>query len=411
MAVSQKTYIRRDARKRLILEIIRSTPEACRTLVQKRSGLSMDSTLFLINELLESDLIHSVGKSDTRKAGRKSTLLRINEEGCFFVGLRFNASSVTGAVINFDSKVVLSRDWRSDGILSAREMLAFLGKCIEELLDGLGERRSKVKGIGIGAPGIIDLNKGTILRYVHIPDWKNVDLKKTFEQRFGIPVWVEHGVKCAARAMMSMPVHSSCADMLYLQMDRGISMCIVANGQIYNGATYLSGEAGHIHVEDNGILCECGRVGCLETVATDSAILRSAQALLQEGRCAKLKSMLDTGMPFWVSTVCDAELVGDKDCAELLGNTGRCVGKVAAAALGLLNPRQLILVGWMTSSPAFQRNVRRCLADGCLDESIQACQLFFSQRDKLADARGAAELPFSKQFDSRMSVDYQFSNT
>lgn len=406
MAVSRKTAIRRNARKRMILEIIRNTPAASRAVVQKLSGLSMDSTLGLIDELLRDGLIVSMGKSDDGKVGRKATLLKINSEGRYFVGLRFNAGSAVGVVINFDRQVVLRGEWRAAGMMTAKEMVDFLGNAVEELLSGLGKRRERVSGIGIGAPGIIDPKKGMILRYVHIPDWKDVDLKHTFEARFGIPTFVEHGVKCAARAMMTLPEHVGCGDMLYTQLDRGISMCIVANGQIYNGASYLSGEIGHIHAEDNGIRCDCGRIGCLETVASDSSILSAAKAALDMGRCGVLRAMLESGAPLWVSTLCEAERNGDADCAALLAHTGRSVGNVMAAAVGLLNPRQLMLVGWMTSSPAFQKSVRQSLGEHCLDESLNALTVFFTGRDNVSDARGAAELPYTKQFDSRESVAF-----
>ena len=399
MAVSSKTTVRRNARKRLILDIIRNTPEASRTLVQKLSGLSMDSTLHLVEELLKSGLIHTMGKSDSQKPGRKATILQINSDGCYFLGIRFNASSISGVVINFGREVILSREWDCHDKTSAQEMITFLGKCIAELLAEIGDKRSKVRGMGIGAPGIIDLKKGTIVRYVHIPDWKNVELKKTLESEFGIPVWVEHGVKCATRAFLTLPEHSNCSDMLFMQMDRGINMCIVANGQIYNGSSYLSGETGHVHIADNGMLCDCGKLGCLETVASDNAILRATRDLLKEGNCAVLKSMLDAGSPLWVSTICRAEMAGDSDCAKLMENVGYSTGKVMAMSLGILNPKQFVLTGWVTSSPAFREGIKRCLTEECLDETLRACRVFFGLRDKLADARGAAELPFAKQFD------------
>ena len=402
MPVSSKTVIRRNERKRLILEIIRNTPEASRTAIQKLSGLSMDSTLHLVEELLKSGLIYSVGKSNTQKPGRKATILQINSEGCYFLGIRFNASSITGVVINFAREEILSREWDCREKTSSQEMIAFLAECIGELLVEIGEKRAKVRGIGIGAPGIIDLKKGSIIRYVHIPDWKNVELKKTFESQFNIPVWVEHGVKCATRAFLTLPEHSDCKDMLFMQMDRGINMCIVANGQIYNGSSYLSGETGHVHVDNNGILCDCGRFGCLETIASDNAILRAAQNLLNEGHCDILKSMIDTGLPLWVSTICDAEMAGDSDCGKLMESVGYGAGKVMAMSLGILNPRHFVLTGWAASSPAFRDSVMRCLREECLDETVQACRVFFGLRDKLADARGAAELPFSKLFDKRV---------
>ena len=105
MAVSEKTALRHQKWKREILEIIRHSPNPSRITVKRQSGLSMDSTLLLIDELLEEGLILSLGKSENSRIGRKPTLLTINDNGCFFIGVRFSTGGVYSACMDFAKQI------------------------------------------------------------------------------------------------------------------------------------------------------------------------------------------------------------------------------------------------------------------------------------------------------------------
>ncbi len=400
MAVSEKTALRHTRWKRQILEIIRQSPNPSKVSIKRETGLSMESALSLVEELLSEGLITAVGKETRESAGRRATVLRINPDGCYFIGIRFSAGGISGVCMNFEHQVVLSNRYELNGCPTAKEVIDQIERCIERLLHQMGEKRSRLRGIGIGAPGIIDLEKGIITRYVHIPDWENVPLRDIIETRFHVPTYLEHGVKSSARCFFK----GQDASCLFVQMGRGISMCVAVNGQIWNGASYLSGEVGHMHIEGNDLPCDCGRRGCLETVVAGGALKNAAQKAINEPEFETLRAI--TGdKPVSLSAICKAADAGCIGCAMLMERAGRAVAQMLSASIMVVNPATVLLKGRLSESKTFISALQEQMSLLCLPEILSASKFTYLPADEEMDAKGAAELPFTRQFGVEESGD------
>lgn len=394
MAVSEKTALRHTLWKRQILEIIRRSPNPSKASVKRETGLSMESALSLVEELLNEGLISAGGKETRESAGRRATVLRINPDGCYFIGIRFSAGGISGVCTDFEHRVVLSERHELNGVPTTKEVIGRIEACIQILIEKMGERSRRLRGIGIGAPGIIDLEKGIVTRYVHIPDWENVPLRDIIKARFHVPVYVEHGVKSAARCFLK----GQDASCLFVQMGRGISMCMAVNGQIWNGASYLSGEVGHMHIEGNDLPCDCGRRGCLETVVAGGALKHAAQTGLYEPEFALLRASADADKPVSLSAICKAADEGCTGCIRLMERAGRAVAHMLSAAIMVVNPATVLLKGRLCESRTFVHALREQMALLCLPEILSASTFTYLPADEETDAKGAAELPFDRQF-------------
>lgn len=407
MAVSEKTALRHNRWKRQILEIIRATPNASRIAIKRQTGLSMESILSLVNELLDEGLIVSQGALDEGKVGRKATLLAINPDGCYFIGIRFSAGGISGVCTDFERRVICESQREFTGCPDARYVLDAIYACVASLLERMGDRRARLRGIGVGAPGIIDPERGVITRYVHIPGWENIPLGALLSERFHTPVYMEHGVKCTARAVLSAPEYAQSREMLFVQMGRGINLCVVTSGRIVYGASYLSGEIGHVYVAGNSRLCECGREGCLETLAASGALCGMAEEALyrMDARFAVLANNLGSERPVRLRQLCAAANAGCAGSKALLENAGRAIGDALAVSIMLTNPGEVVLSGGLSASGDFRDAVRAALARHCLPESLKASRLTFMEADARRDALGAAELPMHWEFGVEESGD------
>ena len=370
MAVSEKTALRHQKWKRGILDIIRRTPDASRIQVKRLSGLSMDVTLSLIGELIDEGLILPVGKADSGKAGRKATLLEINPEGAYFIGVRFSAAGISGVLMDFVCAPV--REYRAEfsGMPTEKELVSGIIACIDTLIAHLGIRRDRLLGIGLGAPGIIDQDSGCIVRYAHIPGIRNLRLQQMIEDRFHIPAYLEHGVKCSARAALSPAESSGARDLLFMQTGRGIHMCVIIGGRIHRGTHYLAGEIGHMLLKDGQTL---------EALTSSDALCR----LAQRPSLADLLAAADSG--------CES-------CQSLLTRAGEACGMALASAIMLVNPQDIILNGTICASPFFERSVKETLAARCIPESLEGVSVRLIASDPRQDATGAAMIPFHMQF-------------
>lgn len=397
MAVSEKTPLRRSKWKKQILEIIRREGETSRTAVKRLSGLSMDSTLSLMDELLCEGLIKTVGKEEPQGAGRRATLVRLNPDGCCFIGLRFSAGGLSAVCTDFLHRVLKERDLDFAAAPDTDTVLTAILNTLEEMIAGLGERAERLRGIGIGAPGILDAENGVVTRYVHIPDWKNVPLKALLEQRFRVSVYVEHGVKCTARLLQEN--EGSASDLMLVQMERGINLCAIANGRVVSGRDHLAGEIGHIRVEGGTHLCDCGHTGCLETEVSSTQLLSRIGAAMAEdpGAYPMLRRMPVTDR-LHLGSVCEAADAGDPDCRAVISTAADALGRTLTSALLLLNPGIVEINGRLCRSELFREAFLTAVRGACLTETLNGVRFRFTDASRKTDAAGAARLPFRADF-------------
>lgn len=397
MAVSEKTPLRRSKWKKQILEIIRREGETSRTAVKRLSGLSMDSTLSLMDELLSEGLIETVGKEEPQGAGRRATLVRLNPDGCCFIGLRFSAGGLSAVCTDFLHRILAERDLDFASAPDTETVLASILRTLDEMIGRLGGRADRLRGIGIGAPGFLDPETGVITRYVHIPDWKNVPLKALVEQRFHVPVYVEHGVKCTARLLQEN--EGSVSDLMLVQMGRGINLCAVANGRVVSGKDHLAGEIGHIRVEGSTRLCDCGHVGCLETEVSSTQLLSRIEEAMSEdpGSYPLLRQVPIADRPH-LSSVCEAADAGDPGCRAAVSSAADALGRTLTAALLLMDPEIVEINGRLCRSHLFRETFLSAVHASCLTETLTGVRFRFTDASRKTDAAGAARLPFRADF-------------
>ena len=388
MAVSERTTQRREQWKRTILQIVRTEPEASRIRIKQLSGLSMESTLSLVDELLREGLLLEGEKTSGTGAGRRATRLRIHPEGRYFIGVRFNAAQVTAVCLSFALEVIADVVQPLSPGATVPALLDALDDTVASLVAALGALRSRLSAIGIGAPGIVEPGRGVIVRYAHMPSLRNLELRRHVEAHFGVPVRIEHGVRCSARAIHANPAYAQSQCLLFVQLGRGVHLCPVLSGRVYSGADRLAGEIGSLRVSG----------GELEALVSDDALCRQAQSHLDahDSRFAALASLC--AGPVTPRTLVLAARNGCSGCAQLIGRAGSAMGEALAPAVLLLNPQGIVCSGDVCTAEAFSEAVRKELRARCLPESLEHLRTDFLPSDARQDAAGAAMLPYEEFF-------------
>lgn len=230
--------------------------------------------------------------------------------------------------------------------------------------------------IGLGAPGPLDVKKGV----VHVAPnlgWRDVPLKASLEQLLGVPVFLENDANLAAWGEFIYGAGKDVADMVYMTVSTGIGGGLVIDGKIYRGSSYGAGEVGHITVFPDGPECHCGNRGCLEALASGTAVAREARKLIAHGAGRAILSLAD-GKPEAITakTVGFAAAQGDAEAQELLDSAARWLGVGVAAVLNLLNPEMVVLGGGMMKSASlFWETLSDEVQRRSLPSSFQAARL------------------------------------
>src|SRR5271165_748040 len=143
-------------------------------------------------------------------------------------------------------------------------------------------------GIGVGVPGFIDMDTGTVVRSPNLPDWVNFPVREEIERKLGTTVILENDANSAAMGEKWLGAGRNMDSMAMYTLGTGVGGGLVFNGHLWHGMTGMAGELGHINVEPEGHLCGCGSRGCLEQYASATAIVRMAHEAIASGNASDL---------------------------------------------------------------------------------------------------------------------------
>jgi len=203
-----------------------------------------------------------------------------------------------------------------------------------------------------------------------------------FRQKFEFDVIIENDAKTRAFAELRFGAAQKTQNTLVIHLDWGIGLGILVNGKLYKGRDGFAGEFGHMPIVDNGISCKCGKQGCLETIASGTAIVRMAQEGNKSGRSSFLNQLSNDGLDQRdIMKVVDAASMGDQFSITMLNSVGHQLGKGLAYLIQIFNPELIILGGQLSEAsqyicPSIQQAIHiYCNPELCNELEIKVSEL------------------------------------
>ena len=181
-------------------------------------------------------------------------------------------------------------------------------------------------GVGIGVPGIIDLQTGMVRESPNLPGWSDYPVRNEIEKRLGAPVILENDANVAAFGEKWLGAGRHVGDMAMLTLGTGVGGGLVLNGKIWHGMTGMAGEFGHMTVDPDGQLCGCGNHGCLEQYASATAIVRMARELITTGDAPGLAKAAGADLEFNAKEIYNQAIQGDEQAKRIFRRVGRALG-------------------------------------------------------------------------------------
>lgn len=347
-----------------ILKSIREDGPITRVDIKDRTRLSWGTVTTSTKELLDRGIITEIG-AVTTGVGRRPVELDLNRGANFVLGLQLGALVVRGVLMDVKGTVVDEQEAPVDSRGSAREILAVLHNAGRAILQRRSVSRTLLAGVGIAAPGAVDFSSGVCLYAPHHPHLKDVPLKRKFEQAFGVPCFVDHDYNCFVLAEQVFGYGKGLHSFISVLVGNGMSAGLVLNGEVHRGADSLAGEFGHTCVDPDGPLCACGNHGCLEALASGSAITAAAVSQLPAHPNSAILSIArgDHGK-ITAETVAQAARQGDRLAREIYTRMGTVLGVGISNLINTFNPQSIILGGRVSKAadlflPACMEVVRK----------------------------------------------------
>lgn len=369
--------IRRNRlRSNLILELYQTG----QTSINKMARLfhaSIPSATGIVNDLIKEGWIAETGTGPAR-AGRPPVLYGLNPTRYLTLILDINRHGAQWVLFDLANRFIAKKQIN----LQLEDSPDFLETLLEEtdkFLDTEHIKRERLWGIGVSMPGLINAGKGTNQTYSRLTGTGGslVDYLKKY---FQLPVILINDTHATSVGEHRFGLAKGKKHVLTVNIDWGVGLGIVLNGEVFNGASGFAGELGHIQVQPDGVLCHCGKIGCLDTITSGLALIRQAREGMEAGRATILPRLLKTGESLDTHHIIKAAHSGDEFCIDLLSNLGTELGRGIATAVHLFNPEIVIVTGILAEAGPFISNpVEQAIQKYCLSDFKNSLSLRISE--------------------------------
>lgn len=390
----------RGINRNLILNLIRSRGPISRAELARESGLSAATVSGIANDFLQKGLVAATGQGEST-GGRRPTMLQLVPEAGFVIGAKVMERQVATALTDLGANVLhhavhpfhLADDSEQT---TPEELLGALTRAIEQTITDSGVVRSRLLGIGIGLAGLVDSESGSS-SYSPFFHWERVPIAEPLREHFALPVYLENDVNTLTIAEQWFGYGQEAEHFLVITVGRGIGAGLVMNGRFYRGQLGGAGEVGHMTLIPGGPLCDCGKRGCLEALASDEAILREVRKRVGAGD----PSSINAGEGLSLQQVIDAALAGDHLATDVLSRAGTMLGIGIANLVNALNPELVIVGGEGVHAGESRLNaMRQAIQDHAFDGLADHLRIVIEPAGDDTWARGAACLVLGELFRS-----------
>jgi predicted NBD/HSP70 family sugar kinase len=306
-------------------------------------GISLPTVNSLLGDLMTSGEVIKHGRAESQ-GGRKPDLYKLADDSFYVISVDINKFRLRTAIYNSSNKAVTEIETLKISLNNDKETFEKVCDFILAHLENSGLPNEKIIAVGISMPGLIDSVNG--INHTYLKFGKK-SLVENFESRLGRKVFLENDARAMTLAEFKFGHNDQYKNVLGIFIGWGSGLGIIIDGKIYQGASGFAGEFSHSPIfESREITCTCGKKGCLESVASGTAIVRMAKEAIQNDSDSILARMgAENNGEVEPYLVVDAALAGDQRAITIISEAGLDLGRGISILIQLLNPELIILGG------------------------------------------------------------------
>lgn len=305
-------------------------------------GISLPTVNSLLSDLMSSGEVIKQGRAESQ-GGRKPDLYRLAEDAFYVLSVDLSKFTINLCLYSCHNQPITEKECHKLVLNNERETFDRIADLIEAYLQKSGIPSEKIIAIGISMPGLVDAVGGVNYTYLR---FGRKTLLDSFEERFQKKVFLENDARAMTLAEFKFGPDHTHKNVLGVFVGWGIGLGIIIDGKIYRGASGFAGEFSHSPIfENRNVTCSCGKKGCLEAVASGTAIVRMAEEAIKVDSDSILARMVrDHQGELEPGLVVEAALAGDQRAITILSEAGLDLGRGISILIQLLNP-DLIIIG------------------------------------------------------------------
>ncbi len=323
------------------------------------SQLAPASITKITRQLLEHDLISEVALQEST-GGRRAISLTTVRDRRHFISCRLGRRTLHLSLSDLNGKEQAHVE-RKIQVTGNEAILALLIESISQFMQQQTALNTAPMALAITLPGLVNPDSGEVI-YMPRLELHQLLLGPLLSQRFALPVYLGNDTRSLALAEHYFGASRDCQDSILISVHNGTGAGIVSSGKVLLGKNRNVGEIGHIQMKPFGRRCHCGNFGCLETIASNTAIVEQATALLHQGHASTLQA---DGLT--IEAICHAANQGDELARHVITEVGEYLGRTIAIMVNLFNPEKILVTGEIVAADTILfPAIRHCIAQQSL---------------------------------------------
>ncbi len=249
------------------------------------------------------------------------------------VGVDVGGTNIKLGLVNSRGRILVRNNLSTKSLVRSKsELISVLACAISELIKKSFIKPKEILGIGIGLPGLVNAQKGTVLNLTNIPDCQNIPLAKILRTKLGVPVAIDNDVNLVALGEWQYGAGKGFANVFCLTLGTGVGGGMVLDNKLYRGEGFSAGELGHVPLNEEGPVCNCGGRACLERYVGNRFLLEKARKIFNNKKITLEK-------------VARFAARGNRQALRFWEETAAYIGLGLVSVVNLFNPKRIVVGG------------------------------------------------------------------
>jgi len=377
----------RERNEKLVLKLIYSQRGISQSEISTITGLKPPTVFRIFTSLIEQGFIVecSTGRVVTEKKGRKPSFFCVNADAGYAIGVDFWWQSAAVLVSDFSGRPIYEDLVKFKVGIDAEKMMQQIESLIRSAIKKSDIDEQRIIGIGIGAPGVVDIRQGRVVKYPRAKGMTNYSIKDRIGKSFGVPVHIHNNCSVIALSEYRYGKAKGQESMLAILIRAGVGGAFVQDGRAFVNQNKTAMEVGHLSVDLKGRRCECGARGCLETYLCEEAIMAELEKLGEEPTWENLEKLLERK---------------DRRIVKLMNRLGGILASAVGSLVNLLNPEAVLIVSRNRFlSDFFVSMIQENLGKLAADNRVAMVNVISEEYQPTIACKGAADLVFDHFFE------------
>lgn len=350
---------------------------------------SLPHTARALNELVEEGVARESGHASST-GGRRPQVYSLSPDNMYVVSVAMDQFITHIGILDMANQAVDKVERIELSLQGNPHALRELGQHLSQFILRSAIPKDKIAGIGIGMPGFVDGHKGINHSFLNTAQDNIISY---IESVTNLPVLIDNDSSLIALAEWKLGGARQRQNAMVINISWGIGLGMILNGSLFRGQNGFAGEFSHIPLFTNNKICNCGKMGCLETETSLQVIAEKAIQGLNEGRTSILKNLSLIHLEDTIKVIMEAAVKGDKYAVELLSQAAYHIGRGVAILIHILNPGLIVLSGrGALAGRLWLAPVQQALNEHCIPKIAENIELMISPLGYHAERLGAAAL-------------------